>query len=141
MFAGTGHTFSEVVGRLRCAEQEAVCVQVSRRDFQHRARLFEGRCNVLGVASANGKALVGLGGKELLIGLHLLVAHQLFSFGLGCVIKYFLCTTVFELLQSLHHISIGFCELPAGEFMSDGLSAGLCFLPVVVTVSDKVGGR
>ena len=81
------------------------------------------------------------GGKEFLIDRHLLVVHQLFGFGLGCVIKDFLRTTVFELLQSLHHISIGFCELPAGEFMSDGLCAGLCFLPVVVTVSDKVGGR
>ena len=71
-------------------------------------RLFEGRCNVLGIAPADGKALVGLGGKELLIGLHLLVAHQLFGFGLGCVIKDFLRSAVFELLQRLHHISIGF---------------------------------
>lgn len=102
---------------------------------------FEGRCNVFGVASADGKALVGLGGKELLICLHLLVAHQLFSFGLGCVIEDFLRTTVFELLQSLRHISIGFRDLPAGEFMSDGLCAGLCFLPVVIAISDKVGGR
>ena len=141
MLAGSGHTFAKVVGSLRCTEKEAVCVQVSRRDFQHRVCLFEGRCNVFGVASANGKALVGLGGKEFLIDRHLLVAHQLFSFGLGCVIKDFLRSAIFELLQSLHHISIGFCELPAGEFMSDGLSAGLCFLPVVVTVSDKVGGR
>ena len=141
MFAGTGHTFAKVVGRLRCAEQEAVFVQVSRRDFQHRVRLFEGRCNVLGVASANGKALVGLGGKELLIGLHLLVAHQLFSFGLGCVFKDFLCSTVFELLQRLHHISIGFRELPAGKFMCDSLCAGLCFLPVVIAVTNKMGGR
>ena len=141
MFAGSGHTFAKVIGRLRCAEQEAICVQIPWRDFQHRVRLFEGRCNVFGVASANGKALVGLGGKELLIGLHLFVAHQLFGFGLGCVIKDFLCSAIFELLQSLHHISIGFCKLPAGEFMSDGLCAGLCFLPVVIAVSDKVGGR
>ncbi len=37
-----------------------------------------------------------------------------------------------ELIQSL---------IDKGEFMSDGLCAGLCFLPVVIAVSDKVGGR
>ena len=104
-------------------------------------RLLKGRCNVLGVASADGKALIGLCGKKLLINFHLFIAHQLFRFGFGCVIKDFLRTTVSELLQSFHHISIGFCELPTGELMRNGLCTGLCFLPVVIAVSDKVGSR
>ena len=103
--------------------------------------LFEGRCDVFGIAPADGKALICFGSKKLLIGLHLLIAHQLFGLGLGCVIKDFLRSAVFELLQRLHHISIGFRELPAGEFMSNSLCTGLRFLPVVVAVSDKMGGR
>ena len=82
VLAGTGQTFPKIIGRFRCTEQEAVRVQVPRRDFQHRVGLLEGRSNVLGVTPFDRKALICLGGKELLIGLHLLIVHKLFGLGL-----------------------------------------------------------
>jgi hypothetical protein len=37
--------------------------------------------------------------------------------------------------------TVGFLHLATGQFMGDGLCAGLGFLPVVVAVADEVGGR
>lgn len=35
VFSGTGQPTAQVIGGLWCAKREAICIQISRRDFQH----------------------------------------------------------------------------------------------------------
>lgn len=75
MLPGTGYAQTEVIGGIRGAEQEGSCIQILRRDFQHRAGLFHCGGDILGRTALNDIGLC-LCGQERLICFQLFIAHR-----------------------------------------------------------------
>ena len=99
------------------------------------------RRDVLGVPALDDERLIRLRLQKFLKRLQLLVAHELFGLGLGGSVQNGLGSVVLHLYQRIHQVAVGFLHLTTGQFMGHGLCAGFGFLPVVVAVTDEMGGR
>ena len=141
VFPCTGHAQPQIIGSFRGVKRKAVGVQIPRRNFQHRMGLLQRGGDVFGVPALDDKGPVGLRGEELLIGLQLLVAHQLLGLALGGAVKNGLGTAVLHLLQRGEQVPTGFLHLAAGQLVGNRLRTRLRLLPVMIAVADEVGRR
>ena len=141
MFSCTSHSFTQIIGCCWCTHGEAVGIKVTWRDLQHRTGLLKCGSDILGIPALYSKLLICFCSDIFLIGFHLLIVHQLFCFGLRHGIKQRLCTGVLQFTESFEHIVASFLQLPSGKLMSHSLCTRFGFLPVMVGISDEMGGR
>ena len=141
MLPGTSHAKAEVIGGIRCAEQEGICIQILRRDFQHRTGLLQRGGDVFGCAPLNDIGLICFRRKECLVCFQLFIVHHAFGLSFAGVFQDFLCAASLKCGEGREHIVGCLPHLTAGQFMGNGLCAGFSFLPVPTVVADVVSCR
>ena len=90
------HTETQVIGRIRGAEQVGVSIQVLRSDLKHRTGLFQCGGDVFGSTASYDIRLICFCREEGFIGFKLLLTHHALGLGFAVVVEDILCAASLE---------------------------------------------
>ena len=134
-------TESQVIGALRCVQQEGISVQILGPDQHHWLHLRQNSLDVFGLAVIHGRGLVADGPHIGQVHLQLIIVHVALGLLLAFLVHEVSSAVLLQNLVGLRRSGGRLLQLHIGKIVHDGMGAGLGFLPDVAIVHDEIRCR